>query len=172
MARFTHPASDGSGISAVLPFHGSFYSMTEQTLATTSEIKPWQYEITVLSQGVTIQNNSLGSPTKITLENDGVYDIQFSTQLYNLGGGGSNSAVDIWLTKNTQNVADSNTRVAVNANSPYIVAAWNFFVTAEADDFFEIMWKTNHTNNHVHTSAAYDSVPAIPSVILTVNQIA
>lgn len=172
MARFTHPANDGSGISAVLPFHGSFYSMTEQTLATTSEIKPWQYEITVLSQGITIQNNALGAPTKITLENDGVYNIQFSTQLYNLGGGGSNSAVDIWLTKNTQNVADSNTRVAVNANSPYIVAAWNFFVTAEADDFFEIMWKTNHTNNHVHTSAAYDSVPAIPSVILTVNQIA
>lgn len=172
MARFTHPANDGSGISAVLPFHGSFYSMTEQTLATTSEIKPWQYEVTDLSQGVTIENNLDEDPTQITFENTGVYNIEFSTQLYNLGGGGSNSAVDIWLSKNSQNVDNSNTRIAVNANSPYIVASWNFFVTAEAGDFFEILWKTNHTNNHVHTTAAYDSVPAIPSIILTINQIA
>lgn len=171
MARFTHPANDGTGISAVLPFHGSFYSMTEQTLASITDIKAWKYELVHLSQGITIQNDLSGQPTRITMENPGVYDIQFSAQLYNLGGGGSSSAVDVWLKMNDQNVDDSNTRVAVNANSPYIVAAWNFFVSAEADDFFEIMWKTTNTGIHVHTTAAYDSVPAIPSVILTVNQI-
>ena len=172
MARFTHPANDGSGISAVLPFHGSFYSVVDQTLSTTSEVKPWKYEIVDLSFGVTVENDLLGNPTLITMENAGVYNIAFSTQLYNTGGGGSTSAVEIWLAKNGNPVDDSNTKVAVNANSPYVVAAWNFFVTAEANDHFQIMWKTNHTNNHVHTIAQYDSVPAVPSVILTVNQIA
>lgn len=172
MARFTHPAlGDGSGIGILYPFHGSFYSMQEQSLATTSEIKAIRYEITDLSQGITIENNLLGQPTQITMENPAIYNIQFSAQLYNLGGGGSSSAVDIWLSKNGNNVDNSNTRVAVNANSPYIVASWNFFVDANEEDYFELLWKTNHTNNHIHTSAAYDSVPAIPSVILTVNQI-
>lgn len=171
MARFTHPANDGTGISAVLPFHGSFYSIIDQTLATTSEIKAWQYEVTDLSQGVTIENNNLGKPTQITMENPGIYNLQFSTQLYNTGGGGSNSACDIWLSKNNQKVDNSNTRVAVNANSPYIVASWNFFVTAEAEDHFELYWKTTHTGIHVHTVAANGSVPAIPSVILTVSQV-
>lgn len=171
MARFTHPANDGSGISAVLPFHGSFYSLTEQTLATTSEIKSWQYEFTDLSQGVLIQNDEFGKPTQIKLENPGIYNLQFSTQLYNTGGGGSNSACDIWLKHNDQLVTNSNTRVAVNANSPYVVASWNFFVTAESDDHFELVWKTTHTGIHVHTVVANGSVPAIPSVILTVNQV-
>lgn len=171
MARFTHPANDGSGISAVLPFHGAFHSMVEQTLSSTSEIKAWQYEVTDLSQGVLIQNDSFGKPTQIKMENAGVYNLQFSTQLFNTGGGGGTSACDIWLKKNDQNVLDSNTRVAVNANSPYVVASWNFFVTAEAGDHFELVWKTTHTGIHVHTSPENNEVPAIPSVILTVNQV-
>lgn len=172
MARFTHPANDGSGISAVLPFHGSFYSLIDQTLATTSEIKAWQYENTDLSQGITIQNDLDGKPTQIKIANPGVYNLQFSTQLYNTGGGGSTSACDIWLKKNDQNIDNTNTRVAVNANSPYVVASWNFFVTAEADDHFELVWKTTHTGIHVHTQPSNGTVPAIPSVILTVSQVA
>ena len=172
MARFTQPVNDGTGVTVVQPFHGSFYSLTEQTLATTSEVKAWQYENTDLSQGITIENNNLGAPTQITMENPGVYNLQFSTQLFNTGGGGSNSACDIWLKKNNQVVPDSNTKVAVNANSPYVVASWNFFVTAEAGDYFELVWKTVHTGIHVHTTGQSGQVPAIPSVILTVNQVA
>lgn len=171
MARFTQPINDGTGITVVQPFHGSFYSLTEQTLATTSEVKAWQYENTDLSQGITIENDNSGKPTQITMENPGVYNLQFSTQLFNTGGGGSNSACDIWLKKNDQPVPDSNTRVAVNANSPYVVASWNFFVTAEAGDHFELVWKTTHVRIHVHTTSQNGSVPAIPSVILTVNQV-
>lgn len=172
MARFTHPANDGSGISAVLPFHGAFHSLTEQTLSTTSEVKAWEFEYTDLSYGVTIEENLLSAPTQITFQNAGIYNIQFSTQLYNTGGGGSNSACDIWLSKSGVTVDDSNTRVAVNANSPYVVASWNFFVTAEVGEYYELMWQTTYTGIHIHTSPQNGSIPAIPSIILTVNQIA
>ena len=172
MARFTHPAIFNDGVSGLAIPHGSFYSLTEQTLASTSEIKAWKIEHTELSQGVVIENDSFGEPTQIKIENAGVYDLQFSTQLFNTGGGGSNSACDIWLKKNDQPVPDSNTRVAVNANSPYVVASWNFFVTAEAGDHFEIVWKTTHTGIHVHTISQNGSIPAVPSVIVTINQVA
>jgi hypothetical protein len=173
MARFTHPGiSDGTGISQLNPFHGSFYSLTTQTLSTTSQIKAWKFEITDLSQGVTIENNLSGDPTQITFENAGVYNIQFSTQLYNTGGGGANSACDIWLAKNGFTVDATNTKVAVNANSPYVVASWNFFVTAEAGEYYELLWKTTHTGIQVYHTAVNGSVPEIPSIILTVTQVA
>ena len=172
MARFTHPANNGTGVSAVVPFIGAFQSAIQQSLGSTSEIKAWELEVTDFSQGVTIENNLSGDPTRITFENPGLYDIQFSTQLHNTGGGGSGAACDIWLGKGGNPVLSSNTRVSVNANSPYVVAAWNFFVEAEAGEYYEILWKTNHTNIVLETLPINGSVPATPSIILTVSQVA
>lgn len=159
------------GGGGVTPYYGSFYSLTEQSLANTADIKAWEYEVTDLSYGVSIQPNLSARPTRITLANTGVYNIQFSTQLYNLGGGGSNSHIDVWLSKNGSTIPDSNTRVSVNTNSPYVVASWNFLVNATAGNYFEIMWNTNHTNNHIYYIAGAGSIPNTPSIILTVNRV-
>ena len=159
------------GGGGVTPYYGSFYSLTEQSLANTSQIKAWEYEVTDISHGVSIQPDLSAKPTRITMANAGVYNIQFSTQLYNLGGGGSNSHIDVWLSKNGTTVPDTNTRVSVNTNSPYVVASWNFVVNASAGNYFELMWNTNHTNNHLYYIAAAGSIPATPSIILTVNRV-
>jgi hypothetical protein len=51
-----------------------------------------------------------------------------------------------------------------------IVAAWNFFATAGAGDYYQLMWSTADT--HIRLLASTPSYgPAIPSVILTVNRI-
>jgi hypothetical protein len=63
----------------------------------------------------------------------------------------------------------------MNSNNHYLVAAWNFFVDSAANDYYEIMWSSSSTN----TSIQYDPEatingnvhPAIPSIILTVNQV-
>jgi len=52
------------------------------------------------SQGVFYVSNS-----RITFNNQGVYNFQFSAQLHNNGGGGSGQTVNIWLRKNGVNVA-------------------------------------------------------------------
>lgn len=171
MARFTHPANDGTGISAVLPFHGTFLSLVSQTADGVNTPTLIKFEETYLSQGVTITNNTLGKPTRITFENAGVYNIQFSAQLYNTGGGGSSSAVNIWLKYKEANADYSNTKVAVNANSPYVVAAWNWFVPVEAGDYWQLAWDTNHAGNTIYASVPNGIHPGIPSIILTVNQI-
>lgn len=171
MARFTHPANDGTGVSAVLPFHGSFYSLVDQT-ASVNTATAMRFEQTDLSQGVSIANDEFGQPTLIRMENLGVYNIQFSAQLHNAGGGGAGSTVDIWMKHQGVNVDNTNTKIEVPSNAPYVVAAWNFFVTANtAPQDFQLFWQTPKTEIRIEYIDAAGNVPATPSIILTVNQI-
>jgi hypothetical protein len=172
MARFTHPANDGSGISAVLPFHGAFHSEVDQSLPINTP-GAMHFEVTDLSQGITIANDTDGHPSLIRIENLGVYNIQFSAQLHNTGGGGSGSTVDIWLVHQGVPVPASNTKVEVPSNAPYVVAAWNFFVTANTTpQDFQLFWRTSKSEIRIEHVDVNGVVPAVPSIILTVNQVA
>lgn len=153
---------------AIYRYYGSFYSVVDQS-STANVSKAMEYEVTDISNGVTIENNLLGRPTRITFQNSGVYDIQFSAQLNNTDGGGSSVHADIWLVKGGNPVANSATKVSVTPNSPYMVAAWNFFVQASAGDYYELFWKPSITALIIQHEDAAGDVPAIPSVILTVN---
>ena len=167
MARFTHPGiNDDSGNGNVLSnlHYGSFYSTQNQSLAKDA-IGAVTLNNTDFNNGVSVVSNS-----RITIANAGKYNIAFSVQLHNNGGGGSGTTVNIWLAKNGTAIADTNTRVSVNTNSPYVVAAWNFFVNASANDYYELMWSPDNTQIQMDYQVA-GSHPAIPSVILTVNQI-
>lgn len=172
MARFTHPSNEGNGISAVLPYHGSFISLQTQDAPVPNVEQAVMFETTVLSYGVTIQNGTAGYPSRITFENPGVYNIAFSGQLHNLGGGGSGQDIFMWFKQNGINITDSNTRLTVSTNSPYMVAAWNIFVTVEANDYIELVgYPTNHQIVLEYVPSTNGN-PAIPSMILTVNQVA
>ena len=136
----------------------------DQSLAKDA-IGAFTYNNTDLSNGVSIVSNS-----QITLASAGKYNIQFSAQFHHIGGGGSGETVNIWLAKNGSAVADSNTKLTITSSTKYSVAAWNFFVDASAGNYFEIIWSTDNANIVIeHEPAGVH--PAIPSVILTVNQI-
>lgn len=166
MARFTHPAiNDGSGISLLNPFYGSFFS-TEHQDAAANTPTPMTFNNTDLSNGVSIVDNS-----KITIANAGIYNIQFSAQLYKHTGGSSDAAVNAWLRKNGTNVANTDTRWNVENDFRYVVAIVNFFVDASAGDYYQLVWMTDNANADLHYEAATVNHPAIPSIILTVNQV-
>jgi len=158
-------SSGTSGTSGLSSFrYGSFYSTVDQSLAKDAT-GPMTYNTTDLSNGVSVVSSS-----RITLANAGKYNIQFSAQFHHLGGGGSGDTVNIWLAKNGSPVADSNTRLTITSSTKYSVAAWNFFVDASSGDYYEIIWSTDNANIVIEHEPA-GAHPAIPSVILTVNQI-
>jgi hypothetical protein len=110
--------------------------------------------------------------TKIKMLSAGKYNIAFSAQLHQTNSSGT---INIWLNKNGTPMAYTNTKVAITSNNPYYVAAWNFFVDAAANDFYELIWSSSSTNTVVEYDPAQtisgNLHPEIPSIIVTVNQV-
>ena len=149
-----------------LYYLGSFYSTADQPGAGANQVNKMTYNATDISNGVSIVSNS-----RITIANAGVYNIQFSAQLDKTDSG--DDVVDIWLSKNNNNVANSNTQTTLTGNNGKHVAAWNFFVQAAAGDYYEICWSSPDSAVFLNYVAAQSTPtrPAIPSVILTVNKV-
>ena len=146
---------------------GYFYDTTDQTNAGATSVNKMKFNTTDMSNGV-----SIASDSRITIANAGIYNIQFSAQFDKTDSG--DDVVDIWLCKNGNNVAFSNTQFTLIGNNGKHVAAWNLFVNAAAGDYYELCWSSSDTGVFINTVAAAASPtrPAIPSVILSVNQIA
>jgi hypothetical protein len=117
-----------------------------------------------------------GRSSYITFTNPGVYNIAFSAQLYRTQGG-SADVVTIWLRQNGQNVPDTATDITLVSNGLKVVAAWNFFVEVSCGDSgcdtAQLMWSfdNDHTNLFYQGEQASPDRPAIPSIIMTVNQV-
>ena len=146
-------------------YYGSFFDTTTQTAALPNTAYAMTYDTTDASNGVSIVSGS-----RITIANTGVYNIQFSAQIDKTSGQGS--LVFIWLRKKGIDVAWSAGEIAIGGSLAQNIAVWNYFVSATAGDYYEIMWSVQDASIRLLAAAASTPVPAIPSVILTVNQVA
>jgi len=143
---------------------GSFFeSKTQMTLANTPT--PMILRETILSNFCSVVDN-----TKITTNQTGVFNVQFSAQLYRTAGG-TNAHVDIWFALNGVNIDNSNTRITIVNNSHYLVASWNFVLAMNENDYIEIMWMPSVETIQLQTEAKQALHPATPSVIATFNRI-
>ena len=156
----------GSGTSS--PVYGSFYDTTIQTAAS-GAVKAMQLNNTEISGGITIDNNALGKPTRITVNTTGVYNLQFSAQL-NRDTGGNTKQIDIWLRKNEVDLSWTNTSLNVQANAKKLVAAWNFYVDLKKNQYVELMWTQDDAIDIISLPAGVN-FPETPSVIVTMNKI-
>jgi hypothetical protein len=155
-----------TGAGGASGFYGSYFSNVDQTAVVANTA----YAMTV--NNVIGQNGiSVVSGSQITFTSPGTYDIQFSAQFHNNGGGGSGDTVQIWFRKNGTDLPDSATRISVPTNNPYVVAAWDFMDNFVAGDNFQLMWSTDNTNIGIDHNTAVSPAPAIPSVIITVMQV-
>lgn len=150
-------------------YYGSFYSSLDQTDGTTPHLM--FCENTADADGVTMELGDEATKSQITFAHTGTYNIQFSAQLHNTGGGGSGNTVNIWFRLNGSDIANSDTKVTVPSNAPYVVAAWNFIVSVAAGDYVEIVWYTDNSNIILEQENGTALHPAIPSVIITAQQI-
>lgn len=150
-------------------YYGSFYSLTDQTDGTT--VHRMYAEETADADGVSMELGDDDTKSQMTFAHAGTYNIQFSAQLHHLGGGGNGNTVNIWFRLNGSDIVASDTKVTVQSNNPYVVAAWNFIVSVSAGDYVEIVWFTDNANIVLEHEIATETHPAIPSVIMTAQQI-
>ena len=149
--------------------YGAFQDSTDQVAASTTVAYPVTFNTTDFSNGVTIASNS-----RITVADAGIWNLQFSIQLKNTTNDGQD--VDIWFRKNGTNIANSNSRFHLVARKgtgdpSHIIASLNFFVDMAANDYVEIVWRTENTGvsiEHFGTSTS-PTRPAVPSAIATMS---
>ena len=117
---------------------------------------------------------SLSGGTKFMIDNPGVYDIQFSSQMVK-NTGNSSTHTHIWLSQNGTDVPNSASQVGFPSNSVYSVPSWNwFFETTTPNEFVEIKWEINSNQNNavsIVSQPISGNVPSIPGNIITINKV-
>ena len=149
--------------------HGAFQVSTDQVAANTTTAYPVTFNTTDFANGVTMASGS-----RITVADAGIWNLQFSIQLKNTTNDGQD--VDIWFRKNGTNIANSNSRFHLVARKgtgdpSHIIAALNFFVSMNSNDYIEIMWRTENTGVSIEAfgTSASPTRPAVPSAIVTMS---
>jgi hypothetical protein len=152
--------------------YGAFQDSTDQTAASTTVVYPMTFNTTDFSNGVYLSNSS-----RLNARNAGIYNLQFSVQIENTDN--VQHDVDIWFRKNGTNITASNSKFTVPARKSagvygHVIAAINYFVELAANDYVEIVWRTENTGVSLEQTPAESSPtrPATPSVIATMQYVA
>lgn len=154
-------------------FYGTFFDNTNQTAANTTTAYAVTYNTPNGANGVLLSNSS-----QITFPYAGVYNIQFSLQFINSDNNTNNPAeVNVWFRKNGSDVAESNSQFTIpnkhGGHNGASIAALNFIVEVNANDYVQLMWQTENTSISLSTLPAgtTPTTPVTPSVILTATQV-
>ena len=149
-------------------YWGAFWSNVDQANAGATSTNYMTVNNSDLSNnGVQIGATS----SQIKVLNAGVYNIQFSAQFDKSDGGKDN--VEVWFAKNGSNIADSNSLFSLEGNNDKLIAALNFMLPLEANDYIQLAWHSADLNLFLHHDVvgASPTRPATPSVIITVQQV-
>jgi hypothetical protein len=157
----------GSPILNEYPF-GSFQDFTSQTIASTTTAYVMTLNTTDYSYGVNIVDGS-----KITFDNYGTFNIQWSGQFQNTAS--SEHDATVWIRKNGVDVIGSSGFISIPAKhgstNGHTIAAWNYILNFEPGDYLQFVWQSENTAVSLHTYAA-GSTPTSPStasLIVTAN---
>jgi hypothetical protein len=142
---------------------------TDQAATTTTAVNIMSFSTTDFALGASLVDN-----TKLKVDYSGLYNIQFSIQVINTTNDVQD--VDIWFRKNGSDIANSNSQFGIKArkstgSASRLIAAMNFFVALEKDDYVQIAWRPSDIGVSFEQFAAQTTPtrPATPSIIATMS---
>jgi hypothetical protein len=153
-------------------YYGAWQDNTTQTAAASNTGYAMIFGTIDLENQVRVVSNGTNL-TRITFDNTGIYNLQFSSQFQNTDS--TEGDVTIWLRLNGVDVPGSSGFVSIPAKhgsvSGHTVTSWNYLLSVVAGQYYELMWSTaNHTSVSMKYYAAGSPPPSTASVILTVTQ--
>jgi hypothetical protein len=146
--------------------YGAFSSDADQT-ATANTATLMTLNTTDFANGVSI------SSSKITVENAGIYNLQFSAQFQNTDTAFQD--VYIWLRQNGVNISGSTGFVSIPnrhaGTDGHAIVGWNYFLSMAANDYIEIYWSIPNTAVSIQHLAASGTPtkPSTQSVVATLS---
>lgn len=167
-----------TALSDILPvavnIYGSFSDTTDQSIPTKPNVLAVKYDTVEMSNGVTVSNNLLGQPTRLTVPVAGIYSFDISPQLLHPGGTGT--TIYFWAKVNGTNVPRSGSSLDMGNNNNRVLPFLQLELQMAAGDYLEWFFtQTGAGTNLEHFPAeplppAAEIIPAIPSVIVNVKR--
>lgn len=149
--------------------YGGWQDSTDQTAtantATVVTMNTDDYEL----------GTNLVSGSRMTALYSGLYNVQFSIQFQNTDT--SLHTISLWFRKNGADIAASNSDFDITSshggNPGSVIAAMNFFVALQKNDYIELVWSTPNVAVTIQQIPARTTPtrPSNPSVITTMSYV-
>lgn len=153
-------------------YYGDFQDNNTQTAAVDNTGYAMIFRTTNVSNGINVVTNGTDL-TRITFDNTGIYNLQFSAQFQNTDT--ALQDITIWLRLNGVDVAGSagfasipNSHGGINGHG---IVSWNYVMSVVAGQYYEVVWSTtNHTAVTLQYYAAGSPPPSTPSAAVSITQ--
>ena len=123
---------------------------------------------------VGISNNAFAtlSGTRIYATQDTTFNVDYTYQFYNQGGGGSGDLVSVWIAKNGTSVPYSASQIHVPTNGRDVSYSGGMYVPMLSGQYIELCWATDNSSAiYAHTQGATAVVPAVPAVKCEIHRL-
>jgi len=160
--------SGAGGRYVAFPYGAFSSSQSQTTTANTATLMT--LNTTDFANEVSIINS------KITVNNAGIYNLQFSTQFQNTDN--TIQDISIWLRQNGKDISGSTGLVSIPARKSasagqeaHEIIGWNYYLNMATGDYIEIYWSTTLASVTIQTYAAGTSPtrPSTQSVVATLS---
>jgi hypothetical protein len=144
--------------------YGAFDSTVDQTLSATNTPTAVTYNNTLLSNGVTLSNNS-----RLNVAQAGFYQVDVNVQLRSTNS--SAKSFYLWLRKNGSDVADTTRIYTIAANNEDRIVTMTYKISLQATDYVEVYWAGSATALLLDAVTGIAFAPDAPSAIVSLTQI-
>ena len=155
----------------IINSYALFYDTSKQStlVSTATAIK---FGLQQFSNKISISNNSVGSPTKISVSETGIYQVNFNLQFIKLDI--NNDELNIWLRKSNAGLLNTTLNFQISGGGVKNNIAGVYFIELNAGDYFELFYSIKNVNSNLMGSLSTSitpSKPATPSAMISIHAI-
>jgi hypothetical protein len=155
----------------IINSYALFYDTSKQStlVSTATAIK---FGLQQFSNKISISNNSVGSPTKISVSETGIYQVNFNLQFIKLDI--NNDELNIWLRKSNAGILNTTLNFQILGGGVKNNIAGLYFIELNAGDYFELFYSIKNVNSNLMGSLSTSitpSKPATPSAMISIHAI-
>ncbi|MEY4097582.1 MAG: hypothetical protein RL170_426 [Bacteroidota bacterium] len=151
--------------------YGSFYDTAKQAASAVSSATAIKFSYEGLVSNISIQPNTSGLPTKITVLHAGVYSVHYAIQIIKADVGVDEASV--WIRRNGSAYLNTNTNFIISGSGIKNVLTRNYLVDLGANDYIELYFSVKNISSAVTGTSVQTSPsrPATPSAYIILNKV-
>jgi hypothetical protein len=151
--------------------YGSFYDTAKQGANAVSSATAIKFSYNGLLNNISVQPNTSGQSSKITVKHAGVYRVQYSIQMIKPDVGVDEASV--WIRRNGSAYVNTNTNFNIAGSNIKNLLTGNYLVDLGDNDYIELYFSVKNISTAAtgNTAQASPSRPATPSVHIILQKL-